>query len=202
MMKNQKKKANKNEQWHWSLTFLIVSWFVGVPIIFIHGIGDTIVGFPAIALIILGSGLVSLLSQTPLFSYLRKKQGGEKYIVGKQLFVLYNMLGVGVAACALVLQLNYIFQSDTPIVEEYEIVKVDPDYRVGSYTGVVYIIAGGKYENNVDARWFEIRAASRKRDRPFVRYVSYKGLFGFIVLTDRYLVSGPDDPTPYSAPLL
>jgi len=201
-MKNQKKKANKNEKWHWSLTFLILSWFIGMPVIFVHGIGDTVVSFPTIAMIIIGSGLFSLLIQTPLFSHLRKKQGGEKYIVGKQLFVLYNIFGVGVFTCALVLQLNYSFQSSDPIIEEYEIVKVDPDYRPGAYSGIVFILEGGKYEDNVDARWFDVMAKARKRKRPFVRYVSYKGLFGLVILTDRYLISGPEDPSPSHAPFL
>lgn len=173
-----------------------------MPVILYHTTGETMIGFPMVLLIILLSGGISLLIQTPLFAALRKKSGGEKFIVGKQLFVLYNLFGVGVFMCALILQLNFSFKSDVEIVEEYEIVGVDPDYVPGAYSGIVFVLEGGKFEDNVDARWFEVIAKARKRDRPFVRYVSYKGLFGIMIMQGRFLVSGPDDSSPLSQPFL
>ena len=197
-----KRQKKKGYDWHWSLTFLILSWFLGMPVIFYHASTETLISFSVILMIVLGSGVLSLLIQTPLFVKLRQRDGGEKFIVGKQLFVIYNIFGVGVFACALMLQLNYSFRNKVQIVEEYEIIKVDPNFVPGAYSGIVFVLEGGQYEDNVDARWFEVIAKARKRDRPFVRYVSYEGLFGFTILSDRFLVSGPNDNAPLEQPFL
>ncbi len=197
-----RRRKKKEEKWHWSLTFLLLSWFVGMPFILGHAVGTTTVGFGPILLTILGVGSLSLLIQTPIFAAMRKKGGGERYVVGKQLFVLYNILGCGVAGCALMLQLNYSFRSDELIVEEYEMIKIDPDYRPGAYSGIVFILEGGKFEDDVDLRWFNVIAKHKRRKQPFVRYTYNNGLFGFVIMQERYFVTGPDDKSPTEMPYL
>lgn len=198
-MANSKKKSDK---WHWSLTVLILSWFICFPTILIHGFGPTRISIIEIVGIVLASGLLSLLIQTPLFNNLRKKEGGEKFVVGKQLFVIYNIFGVGLISGALFLQLNVSFKGSDFVVEEYEIIKIDPDYRPGSYSGIVYILEDGKFQDEVDYRWFDVMTNPMRSERPFVRYEIYTGLFGFKIMGDRYLVSGPDDEDPRLQPYL
>lgn len=195
-------KKNKKDSWHWSLSFLVISWFIGIPFIVYHAGGKTMIDVPTVFLIILSCGVISLLIQVPIFSALRKKKGGERFLIGKSLFVIYNIFGCGIAMTALFLQLNFSFRANDPVPQDFKIIGIDENYRVGSYTGIVYLLEEGKLDDYPDFRWFKIQANPIRTKKPFIRLNMHEGLFGFTVVGDRFLVDGPSDSTPAPMPYL
>lgn len=201
-VKGKSKTKKKQKGWHWSMTFLLVAFLYGLFAMIYHAKVTTMISFGMILIMIVGFAVLSFAIQAPIFNKVRLKKGGEKYIIGRDLFIAYNLIGWGFLLTALTLQMNYQFRSDKADLVHAKILGQDKDYVAGSYSGIVYLLEGDQFHDDVDFRWFDLTTNTKREEFPVVRYYFYEGLFGFTTIGERFMVKSANSQEGIATPYL
>lgn len=125
-----------------------------------------------------------------LFYAVKKDEKGKSLLseLGIPFYLLLNVFCGGAFFTSLILLFNFVGRGDTR-TEVYEFGKRDPNYKAGSYSGVVYQLKNYPYENEVDYRWFAIKHIGPISNGALLQMDISEGAFGIDVFEQRGFVS-------------
>lgn len=132
-----------NDSWHWSLTILLSSLFLGIPLL-IWMLSMTEISGSGAMLIALGAGTLNLIS----WPYFR-----ERDILNGVVFALYSYIGVGIWISILLFALNYSIPV-TSVTSEYYRITGCSTTKARTDTWTRFTLSGNGLESSSLLRTF------------------------------------------------
>lgn len=171
-------------KWHWFLTMQVIGFLMCIPI-FAFLVPNLIISWVEILGIVTGIGIIGTLVQ---FTYFKKnKIITENLKLTTPLYLSYNFIGIGLTGLFLVLLFNNVFASSEPISEKHKIIGTDPEYQIYRWGSVVFIMDDDVYADYPDLRALPYAVYYKYKERPYIIYEFYQGLFGFKIKSDHRL---------------
>lgn len=162
-------------KWHWSLTFTIIGGLVG-GILAMWMMQFTILSYYVLLAAVLTVGAISFMIQWKFFY--NPEFYKKHFRMHVSIFALYNVAGIGFSVAGLFLFLNYMGAGSEEIIERHKIVGLDKNYIIDSNFACVLLLENDAYKNDPSMRAVPYSDAMKRKKKPYLDLLFYKGLFG------------------------